>query len=67
MFRALGIFGLGFLFVMISPALRVSLLADAAAIHQTIEDTSPFSYVGLGLLTLMGVMFAMHRASKPRC
>jgi hypothetical protein len=66
MLRVLGIGGLGFLFVLISPALRVSLMDDAGKLQQTIITNSPWSYVAIGLGVLGLVMFAVHRAAQPR-
>jgi hypothetical protein len=66
MFRAAGTFGLGIIFVAISPALRNTLLDDATAVQHAIEVNSPFSYIGIGLAVLAGLMFALHQASQPR-
>ena len=66
MFRALGTFGLGILFVMISPTLRQSLLADTDALQQSIEHNSPWSYAALGVCGLALLMFFLHRAKQPR-
>jgi hypothetical protein len=66
MLRVLGTFGLGILFVLISPALRGSLLDDLGAIRHAIEVNSPLSYIGIGVAVLAGMMFALHQASQPR-
>jgi hypothetical protein len=65
MFRALGMFGLGFLFLAISPGLRGSLVGNAQAFATFVEQNSPLSYVGLALVALAGLMFMVHRASQP--
>jgi hypothetical protein len=66
MFRAVGTFGLGIIFVAISPVLRGTLLDDLGAIRHAIEVNSPVSYIGIGLAVLAGLMFALHQASQPR-
>ena len=66
MLRVLGIGGLGLLFVLISPPLRVSLMDEADHLQQTIITNSPWSYVAIGLGALGLVMFAVHRAAQPR-
>jgi hypothetical protein len=67
MLRALGIFGLGILFILISPALRVSLVEDAQSVQQKIVANSPWSYVAIGVAIVLGLMFCLYRASQPRC
>jgi hypothetical protein len=67
MLRALGIFGLGILFILISPALRVSLVEDAQSVQQKIIANSPWSYVAIGVAIVLGLMFCLYRASQPRC
>jgi hypothetical protein len=66
MLRVFGTFGLGILFVAISPALRVSLIDDAGKLQQTIITYSPWSYVGIGVGVLVLLMFFLHRAAQPR-
>jgi hypothetical protein len=66
MLSVLGIGGLGLLFVLISPPLRVSLMDEASDLQQTIITNSPWSYVAIGLGVLGLVMFSVHRAGQPR-
>jgi hypothetical protein len=66
MFRALGTFGLGVIFLVISPALRDSLMGDLNSLEHTAQVYSPFSYVIIGLGILGILMFCLHRASQPR-
>jgi hypothetical protein len=66
MLRILGTFGLGIIFVAISPALRVSLIDDADRLQRTIVVYSPWSYVAIGVGVLALAMFCLHRASQPR-
>jgi hypothetical protein len=66
MFRVLGTFGLGILFLAISPGLRGSLMGDFESFGNFMDQNSPLSYVGLGLVILGGLMFMIYRASQPR-
>jgi hypothetical protein len=66
MLRVLGTFGLGILFVAISPALRTTLIDDADKLQQTIIVYSPWSYVTIGVAVLALAMFCLHRAAQPR-
>jgi hypothetical protein len=66
MLRALGTFGLGILFVAVSPALRVSLLQDAESIQGAIIRNGPWSYVGIGLGIVVLLLFGLYRAAQPR-
>jgi hypothetical protein len=65
MLRVLGTFGLGIVFVVISPALRQSLLNDVDTVQKAIGDNSPWSYVAIGVAVLCGVMYSLHRAAQP--
>jgi hypothetical protein len=67
MFRALGCFGLGILFLAISSELRMTVLNILEAISHWIETYSPLSYVGIAVAILAGLMFCLHRAAQPRC
>jgi F0F1-type ATP synthase membrane subunit c/vacuolar-type H+-ATPase subunit K len=66
MLSVLGLFGLGILFVMISPELRATIVTDVNLLQSAMVTHSPFSYIGMGLAVLFGMMFALHRASQPR-
>ena len=66
MLRAAGCFGLGILFLAISPALRTSLMEDFTGLQQSMEQNSPGSYIALGVAVLIGVMFAIRHAAQPR-
>jgi hypothetical protein len=66
MLRALGTFGLGFIFIFISPALRVAIMDDADKIQRTILFYSPWSYVAIGLGLLALLMFFLYRSHQPR-
>ncbi len=66
MFRALGTFGLGILFIAVSPPLRMSLMNDADALQTKIINNSPWSYIGIALGILALLMIGLYRAAQPR-
>lgn len=66
MLRALGCFGLGILFVAISPPLRQSIADGLSALEHQIQIYSPISYVAIGLAVLLALMFCLYRAAQPR-
>lgn len=66
MLRALGTFGLGILFVAISPALRVSIMNDAESVQGAIIRNGPWSYVGIGIGIVALLLFGLYRAAQPR-
>jgi hypothetical protein len=66
MTRAIGMMGMGGLFLLISPKLRDSLMGGLASGIIGMDKYSPYSYVGLVALTLVALMFYVSRASAPR-
>ena len=66
MTRLFSTFGLGILFVTISPNLRGTVWSAVDASLQWMTVNGPGSYIGLGFVTLAGMMFGLHRASQPR-
>ena len=66
MTRALGTFGLGTLFLTISPHLRLTLMSGIDGLQQWVATNSPGSYIAMGVMVLFGMMFGLHRASQPR-
>jgi hypothetical protein len=66
MLRAMGIFGLGILFVVISPPLRASLMEQFAKLQTTMIDNAPLSFVEAGVVLLVALMFWIRRANRPR-
>jgi len=66
MLRIMGTIGLGILFVLISPALRETIVEEAQACQVAMANNSPGSYIALGVAILLGMMFALHRAAQPR-
>jgi hypothetical protein len=59
-------FGLGILFLLISPNLRGTVTGIFDAFAGFVAQNSPFSYVGLAVLALAGMMFMVYRAAQPR-
>jgi hypothetical protein len=66
MFRVFGMFGLGIVFLVISPPLRDSVVNTVDSVSKTIQVYSPFSYVGIAFAVLGGLMFCLHKAAQPR-
>jgi hypothetical protein len=67
MLRALGSCGLGILFLIISPALRQSVMDGLDSLGKQIQMYSPFSYVGIAIAVLAVLMLCLYRAAQPRC
>jgi hypothetical protein len=51
---------------MISPNLRETLLDGFGRGVHEMDQNSPWSYVGAGVLTLALLMFYLYRAAQPR-
>ena len=66
MLRILGCFGLGIIFLIISPALRESIVQGMDSGLHGLEFYSPWSYVGVALCMLLGAMAFIYRAAQPR-
>jgi len=66
MLRALSLFGMGGLFLSISPGFRGSLLGGLESATVKMEDYSPFSYIAAAVLLIFVLMFSMYRGAQPR-
>jgi len=66
MFRALGICGLGILFLTISESLRETVMNGIDSLGKTIQVYSPFSYIVIGFAVLGGMMICLYKAAQPR-
>ena len=66
MFRMIGIFGLGALFLFISPPLRETVMGLVDACSKFLNDHSPISYFGVGLVVLGGAVVWVYHAAQPR-
>ena len=58
-FRILGPFGLGILFILTSTDLRRDVMDGIAAAVVYLEKYSPYSYVALALITLVVFLFSL--------
>jgi len=67
MFKVMGAFGLGIVFLIISPPLRASLMEELTALGNYISSHSPVSYICLGVAGLVFAMIWVYRAAQPRC
>ncbi len=66
MLRAFSLLGMTSGFLMISPGLRGTLLNGLAQAAAELDKYSPYSYIGVALALLGGLMAAFSRASAPR-
>ncbi len=66
MLRFMGIFGLGTIFLVISPKFRESALAGLAFVVKAIVDYGPYSYVVLALAGIGGMAIALKSVPRPR-
>jgi hypothetical protein len=66
MTRVFAFFGMGGLFLTISPSLRGTVTAGIGAVTQQMELYSPFSYIGGVVLVLLTLVFSFHRGAQAR-
>ncbi|MGA2268162.1 MAG: hypothetical protein ABSH44_06790 [Bryobacteraceae bacterium] len=66
MIRAFSLLGMTSGFLIISPYLRESVLNGFAQVAAGLDKYSPYSYVGVALALLGGLVAALYRASAPR-
>lgn len=66
MLKLVGTFGLGGLFLAVSPELRTTVMNALEAFSTFLTTNSPLSYVGVGAVILIGAMFWVYRAAQPR-
>ena len=66
MLRACSLLGMTSGFLIISPGLRGSLLNGFAQAAAELDKYSPYSYFGVALALLGGLMAAFYKASAPR-
>jgi hypothetical protein len=66
MVRFLSLLGMAGGFLMISPQLRMSLFDSVGRMADTVERNSPYSYIGLGVVALGGMMIFVYKSSQPR-
>ena len=66
MLRACSLLGLAVVFLVISPGLRGTVLNGIAQIAAGIDRYSPYSYAGVGLALVGGLMLTFYKSSVPR-
>jgi hypothetical protein len=66
MVRAFAMFGLGGLFLLISPKLRESVQEAIGSVYLGMQVYAPFSYVAFGLLVLVVMLGSFYRGAQPR-
>lgn len=66
MLRAFSLLGFGGGFLIISPKLRDGLVREFTQAMGSLNDYSPYSYIGLALAILGGLMLSLYRSSAPR-
>ena len=64
--RVIGFFGLGVIFLVISPNIRQTLLGAIGAIDHAFEVYAPYSYVAGVLTVLLILIMSFHRGAQPR-
>ncbi len=66
MLRPFSIFGLGFLFYIISPKLRMDVHMALAAGVNTMDRNAPYSYIAGGILVIITMVIAFNRGARAR-
>lgn len=54
------------LFMAISPKLRYTVTGTLESAADTMQTHSPFSYVGLGVVAILLMMFMVYRGAQPQ-
>jgi hypothetical protein len=66
MLKPVSIFGLGFLFYMISPKLRGDVHTALAAGVGAMDRNAPYSYIAGGVLVIITMVIAFNRGARAR-
>jgi len=66
MIRFFAVIAFGAVFVIISPPLRLQLMGSLETAVGSMEQHSPYSYVGLGVLAIGGFIVSLSRSAAPR-
>jgi hypothetical protein len=66
MLRAFSMFGLGGIFLFISPKLRGSVEDALGGVYSGMQFYAPFSYMAFGLLVLIALLSSFYRGAQPR-
>jgi hypothetical protein len=66
MLRAVGMFGLGGIFLAISPKFRMSVYGGLESGVNSMEANAPYSYVGAGVAVLIIAGITLYRGAQAR-
>ena len=66
MLRACSLLGMACVFLIISPALRGTVLNGIAQTAAGLDKYSPYSYAGVGLALVGALVLTFYKASVPR-
>ncbi len=66
MLRACSLLGMACIFLIISPALRGTVLNGIAQTAAGLDKYSPYSYAGVGLALVGVLVLTFYKASVPR-
>lgn len=66
MLRALSIGGMAGGFFMISPGLRGHVMQGYSTFVETLNDSSPWSYIAIGTLIFILLTIELYRHASPR-
>ena len=66
MLRVFSMFGLGGIFLMISPKLRGSVQEGIGSVYMAMQHYAPFSYVAFVLLVLIALLTSFYRGAQAR-
>ena len=66
MLRPFSCFGLGILFLWISPKLRMDVTNGIGACAAAMSRNAPFSYIASGIALIIFMMIAFRHDSRPR-
>ena len=66
MVRIASMFGMGGLFLTISPKLRGQLMGAIGSGVTAMDLYAPYSYIGFGFLVLVALMVSLYRGAQAR-
>jgi hypothetical protein len=66
MLRVFSMFGMGGIFLMISPKLRGSVQEGIGSVYTGMQMYAPFSYVGFVLLVIIALLTSFYRGAQAR-
>ncbi len=66
MLRACSMFGLGGIFLWISPKLRGSVQEGIGSVYNGVQMYAPVSYIALGLMVIVFLIISFNRGAQPR-